>query len=153
VNGDATARAGVEGLVMVIARHAGGVPDEGFRIFTRELAERLRARGPAVVYTAGGEPAPGMVLVSNPRPLVSIELQRAIRRHRPRAIHSEEWPGIAVTTAHHSGFLPTITRQIGSLWAPQARATAYHVTQRRRTVPAALPGTLLHEAPVGRATG
>jgi glycosyltransferase involved in cell wall biosynthesis len=86
VNADATALTGAEAPVMVIARQAGGVPDEGFRIFTRELAERLRARGPVVVYTAGGEPAPGMVLVSNPRPLVSIELQRAIRRHRPRAI-------------------------------------------------------------------
>lgn len=63
-------------------------------------------------------------------------------------------PGIAVTTAHHSGFLPTIARQIGGLWAPHARATAYHITQRRRTIPADLPGTLLHEAHVGRgATG
>jgi glycosyltransferase involved in cell wall biosynthesis len=86
VNADATALTGAEAPVMVIARQAGGVPDEGFRIFIRELAKRLRAKGPAVVYTAGGEPAPGMVLVSNLRPLVSIELQRAIRRHRPRAI-------------------------------------------------------------------
>jgi glycosyltransferase involved in cell wall biosynthesis len=72
--------------VVVIAREAGGEPDEGFRIFTRELAARLRARGPAVVYSAGGEPAPGMELVSNPRPFVSVELQRAIRRTRPQVI-------------------------------------------------------------------
>lgn len=72
--------------VMVIAREAGGEPDEGFRIFTRELATRLRARGPAYVYTAGGEPGPGMKLVSNPRPFVSLELQEAIMRIRPRVI-------------------------------------------------------------------
>lgn len=72
--------------VVVITREAGGDPDEGFRIFTRELGARLRARGPAVVYTAGGEPAPGMELVSNPRPFVSLELQRALLRLRPRTI-------------------------------------------------------------------
>jgi glycosyltransferase involved in cell wall biosynthesis len=72
--------------VFVITRESGGDPDEGFRIFTRELAARLRARGPAVVYAAGGEPAAGIDLVSNPRPFVSLALQRAIRRHRPRRI-------------------------------------------------------------------
>lgn len=72
--------------VVVITREAGGEPDEGFRIFTRELADRLRARGPAVVFTAGGEPALGMELVSNPRPFVSLKLQRAILRLQPQTI-------------------------------------------------------------------
>jgi glycosyltransferase involved in cell wall biosynthesis len=72
--------------VVVITREAGGEPDEGFRIFTRELAARLRARGPAVVFTAGGEPGPGMELVSNPRPFVSLKLQRAVWRLQPRGV-------------------------------------------------------------------
>jgi len=40
VNADATAPTGRRGTVRVIARQTGGVPDQGFGIFTREVADQ-----------------------------------------------------------------------------------------------------------------
>ena len=47
--------------VFVITRESGGDSDEGFRIFTRELAARLRPSGPAVVYVFPVDRAAGAV--------------------------------------------------------------------------------------------
>jgi glycosyltransferase involved in cell wall biosynthesis len=80
------ARVASEAPLVIVAREAGGDADEGFRIFTREVAKRLRAQVPTFVYTAGGDPAPGMVRVGNPRPFLSPRLQREVRRLRPRGI-------------------------------------------------------------------
>ncbi len=71
----------------LIGKEVGGVPDEGYRNFVRELAGALSRGGPVHTYTAGSEPAPDLRHLPDPlRLLVGPALFRDLRRYRPKTI-------------------------------------------------------------------
>jgi len=73
--------------LFVIGEEIGGVPDEGYRNFVREVTAALARRRPVHVYTAGAETAEGVRRLGRRNRLLAHPiLWGDLQRHRPETI-------------------------------------------------------------------